>query len=393
MFWLVQMADGASLVLLSGHMNELGFSGVQISYVFATMAVAALISPLIVGWLADHFWPSQIMLGACYLIGTPILVIAWMQTEFLGFWLAMAGVALIRTPARMLSNVIVFHHFDAGSHYGQIRAWGTMGWIFVSWCLGAYLRLWEGWEPGAAHMGDALLVAAAISLLAGCYCLTLPHTPPKGRGASPLAFMSAFRLLRDRDFAVLVGIGVVSSAMSPFFYNFSFLFLTDVAEVGLAPSTASWVQSIGPIAEVLALLCLTLSLRRLGLKRVLLLGVGAQMLRFALFAVGEPVGLIVAAMSLHGLVFTFLFAGLAIAVEQRSSPENRASAQGLISFFGSGVGALVGNFIAGRAYDGLAIPGGGHDWELFFLFPACVLATGLIAFAVLFGDSVNSERS
>ena len=168
MFWLVQMADAAALVLLGGHMSALGFSGMQISSVYATMGVAALVSPFVAGWLADRFFPSQTMLGGCYLLLVPLLALAWQQSEFTPLWFIMAGVALLRTAARILSTVVAFHHLGDKNRFGQVRAWGTVGWIFISWCLSGYLRFWEGWDPGVHHMGDALLVAAGVSLITDC---------------------------------------------------------------------------------------------------------------------------------------------------------------------------------------------------------------------------------
>ncbi len=386
MFWLAQMADAASLVLLSGHMSALGFSGTQISFVYATMAIAALASPFVAGWLADRFFPSQAMLSGCYLLAVPILVIAWGQSEFTPFWFSMAGVALLRTPARTLSTVVAFHHLGDKTRFGQVRAWGTLGWICISWCLSGYLRLWESQAPGVSHMGDGLLVSAAVSLVAGLYCLSLPHTPPGNRDATSLGLGTSLRLLRDPTFVVLLGIGFVSSTMNPFFYNFSFLFLTEVGGVGLAPSMANMVQSLGQVGEVIVLLALGTSLRRFGIKRILLVGIAAQSLRFGLFVLGEPTWLMGAALSLHGFVFTFFVIGLAIAVDELSSADNRASAQGLMSLVRGGGGSLLGNYLAGTTYDRLALEGGGHDWAAFFTLPAVVTGVSLVIFGLLFRE-------
>ena len=229
-------------------------------------------------------------------------------------------------------------------------------------------------------------MAAVLSAVTGGYCLTLPHTPPGNAGAKSLDLFAGFRLLRRREFAVLAMFGFVSSLVGPFFYNFSFLFLTDAGETGFAPSTANWVQSLGQVAEVGVLLCLARSLRRLGIKRILLLGAGAQCLRFAIFAAGEPVWLVVAGMALHGMVFSCFFTGLAIAVDHLSDDENRASAQGLMAFVRGGIGSLSGNFLAGQAFDYYALPGGGHDWQQFFLIPTCVALAGVAAFGLFFRD-------
>ncbi|NKB71232.1 MAG: MFS transporter [Candidatus Latescibacteria bacterium] len=380
MFWLAQMADGASLVLLSGHMGQLGFSGAQISYVFSTTALAALVSPLVAGWLADRYWPSQRLLGACYLIGAPLLLLAWRQTEFWPFWGVMALFALVRLPGRTLTNVVAFYHLDQPERYGYLRVWGTVGWVFVSWCLSLYLHWWE-W----ARMGDALLLAAGLALVTGLYCWTLPHTPPASGQSQGWAFLGAFRLLRQRNFAVLTAIAFVSSAMSPFYYNFSFLFLTEAGGLGLQPSMGNWVQSLGQVAEVVVLLGLAASLRRWGMKRILLLGVGAQALRFAVFSLGQPLWLVVGAVALHGVIFTFLISGLTVAVENLGGGQMRARAQGLMTLVRSGVGALCGNFLAGWMYDSCVLEGGGHDWGTIFLLPACVTGAALVVFGVFFG--------
>ena len=261
-----------------------------------------------------------------------------------------------------------------------------MGWILISWCLSLYLRLWEGRDPTATRLGDGLLVAAFLYLVAGAYCFTLPHTPLGNRSQSPYAFLSALGLLRKRNFAVLMTISLLSTVLSPFFYNFSFLFLTDVRQIGLSPSTANWVMSLGQVSEIVVLLGLASSLRRLGLKRILLLGVAAQGLRFAIFAVGRPTWLVAGSQALHGVVFAFFYVGLVVAVEHLSEREYRASAQGLLTFTRSGVGALFGNFLAGQVYDHFALPGGGHAWHWIFLVPTCVAILGLTMFGLLFPE-------
>ena len=226
-----------------------------------------------------------------------------------------------------------------------------------------------------------------ISAICGLYCLSLPHTPPGNQQAGSLGFSASFRLLRNPAFVVLLAIGFVSSTMNPFFYNFAFLFLTEAQGVGLAPSTANWVQSLGQVAEVAVLLMLGTSLRRFGIKRILLVGIAAQSLRFALFALGEPAWLMAAAMSLHGFVFTFYAVGITIAVDEMSDVDNRASAQGLMSMIRGGAGSLLGNYLAGTTYDRLAMDGGGHEWTWFFLVPAMVTGVGLIAFGLVFRQS------
>lgn len=396
MFALTQMAEGAVMVLLSGHMGALGFSGKQISYVFATTALAALISPVVAGWLADRYWSGQRFLAGCQLASTPLLVAAWLQTGFAGFWTAMALFALIRLPTMTLTNVVAFYHLGRSERFGYVRVWGTVGWIAVSWALSLYLRLWE---DEASHLGDGLLVAAVIFAISGLYALSLPHTPPgaaagKAEAARrPYAFLSAFSLLRRRNFAIIVGIAFISSAASPFYRNFSFLFLIDPMELGLTPSVANWAQSLGQVVEIVVLLGLASSLRRLGLKRILLVGMAAQAVRYGAFALGHPSWLVISSIGVHGFIFTFFFIGLVIAAEQLSEPEHRGSAQGLLTFARGGIGALFGQALAGQVYDACALPAGGRDWAVIFAIPAAMTLLSLFLFALLFRDRPDTNAA
>ncbi|MFH1567826.1 MAG: MFS transporter, partial [Gemmatimonadota bacterium] len=308
---------------------------------------------------------------------------------FPGFWVAMALFALIRLPAMTLTNVVAFYHLGRSERFGYVRVWGTIGWIAVSWALSLYLRLWEN---QTAHLGDGLLVAAVIFAVSGLYSLTLPHTPPGaasgsgGAPARPYAFVSAFGLLRQRNFAIITGIAFISSAVSPFYYNYSFLFLTDAAALNLSPSTANLAQSLGQLVEIVVLLGLASSLRRLGLKRILLIGIGAQAVRFSAFALGGPPWLVIGSIGVHGFIFTFFFIGLVIAVEELSQPEYRASAQGLLTFARGGIGSLFGQMAAGRVYDACALPGAGHHWAPIFAIPAVTTLFTLALFATLYRE-------
>lgn len=376
MFAFSSMILGAQGMLLSGHMGALGFSGQQISYVSASWALAALCSPLVAGWLADRFWPSQRFAGWCYLLCAPLLVWGWMQAEFVGLWAAMALFCLIYLPTRSLANVIALHHLGDFRRFGQVRVWGTIGWIAVSWGLSLYLELRGG---GEGYLGDGLMLAAVLCAIAGVYAFTLPHTPPGSGSSAGTSLTSAFSLLRKRGFAVLVITAFASALTGPFAFNFGFLFLIDPGRLGLSPGTANMLLSLAQVSEVFTMLLLTGTLRRLGLRWTIFAGLVAQALRLVCFSAADSLWVMVVAQCLQGVAFTFFAIGSTVAVDRLSPVQMRASAQGLLVVINSGMGALVGHFTAGRCYDYLALPGGGHDWGSFFLWPGIfTLATALL---------------
>jgi len=381
--YLLQFAVlGAQTILLAGHMRHLGFDGSQISWVYATGALAAMVSPLVAGWLADHLLPTQRIMGLCYLACAPVLVYAYQQTSFVSLWAAMLLFHFVHVPTMGLSNVVALYHQPDSRRIGFVRAWGTAGWVAISWALSLHLHFWEAWQPEGNHLGDGLLVAAMLALLTGIYCLTLlPHPPPGRSVRQPLAFLNGFRLLfESRPFLVLFAVSFVVSMMRPFFYNLGFLFFSDPVGLGLDSSLSTAVMGLGQIVEIGAMLILAASLRVLGSRWTIFLGAASLALRFGAFSLGDPAWFVIAAQGLHGVGFTFFTMGSIIAVEALASPEHRASAQGLLVFVNSGIGALVGHWLTGVTYDHHENAAGDHDWSGIFLIPTvgCLLACVLL---------------
>ena len=385
---------GAWAVLIAGHMRNLGFTDPQINYVYLTTAIGAMLSPLIAGWIADRFLPNQIFTGSVHLVGAVILFIAWRQNTFAALWTAVFVYAILYMPTIALTNGVAFHHMKAAKNFGYIRVWGTIGWICINWFMSAYLRFWENRAPDVPHIGDCLLVAAAISALMGLYCFTLPNTPPSKEAKNPYAFLEALKLTSNRNFAVLLVISFIVAIELPFYYNLTFLFLTESgAGVGLSDSTANFAMSLGQVGEVALMLLLAPSLKHIGMRGTIFLGILAWPVRYAIFAIGQPWWLVVAAQTLHGICYSFFFVGGMIAVERLSHKDIRASAQGLIVFATNGVGMLIGSLVAGHVADYFLTPNVGHTWWKIFMVPIVVTIVAAVAFIALFKEKRYQDDS
>lgn len=378
---------GSWAVLIAGHMQNLGFTGKQISYVFGTTAFGSIVSPLIAGWIADRFVSAQWFAALSHFLGGVLMLVAWKQSSFLPMWTAIVVYALLYMPTIALTNAISFRHMGDSKKFGNIRVWGTLGWIAINWILSLYLRYWENRDAVAAHAGDFLVFTAALSFLMGLYCLSLPNTPPSREAKNPYAFLEAFALTRNRNFAVLLIISFVVAIELPFYYNLTYLFLTESGHgVGLAGSSANFAMSLGQVAEVLVMLLLFPSIRKLGTRWTIFIGILAWPVRYTVFAIGYPAWLVVASQTLHGICFSFFFVGGMIAVERLSPKDIRASAQALLIFATNGVGMLVGHFVSGRVHDYFALADGGHDWAKIFIVPIAITIVAAIAFIFLFNE-------
>ncbi len=385
---------GSWAVLVAGHMKNLGFTDPQINLVYLTTAIGAMLSPLIAGWIADRFLPNQIFTGCVHLAGGALLYFAWQQKDFAALFGVILAYAVLYMPTIALTNAIAFYHMKDSKNFGAIRVWGTLGWIFINWAMSAYLAYWEKQSPGVSHVGDCLLAAALLSVVMGVYCLTLPNTPPAKHAKNPYAFLEALKLCANRNFAVLLVISFIVAIELPFYYNLTFLFLTETGTgVGLPESRANFAMSLGQIAEVALMLLLAPSLKYLGMRATIFLGILAWPVRYAIFAIGEPTWLVVAAQTMHGICYSFFFVGGMIAVERLAHKDVRASAQGLIVFATNGVGMLLGSLLAGQIAGYFFEAGKGHNWAMIFLVPIAVTIIAAIAFMALFNERQFQEDS
>jgi MFS family permease len=130
--------------------------------------------------------------------------------------------------------------------------------------------------------------------------------------------------------------------------------------------------------------------RRLGVKKMLLVGMAAWSARYLLFAFGAEgpvVWMLYGGILLHGICYDFFFVTGQIYVDRAAPPDLRASAQGFIAFVTLGAGMFIGSLVSGRIVDAYATPGG-HAWDRIWLVPAAGAAAVLLLFAFFFsGES------
>jgi len=220
----------------------------------------------------------------------------------------------------------------------------------------------------------------------GLFSLALPHTPPhaagKRLGARDVLGLDALSLLKDHAFAVFILGSFLLCIPLQFYYTFTNPFLN---EIGM--QNAASKMTLGQFFEIGFMLLLPLALVRLGVKRILLLGMAAWALRYVLFAYGNAgslVWMLYIGIILHGVCYDFFFVTGQIYVDQRASVGIRAAAQGLLAFITQGVGLFIGSLASGPVVDAFRTAGGGHDWRAIWLVPAAGAAAILVLFAILF---------
>jgi MFS family permease len=215
----------------------------------------------------------------------------------------------------------------------------------------------------------------------GIQAFSLPHTPPRKEGVKPWAFLEALKMLKDRNFLVFIIIAFVVATELMFYYILTAPFLTS-EKIGVSSTILPWVMTIAQVAEIFVLaFLLPYLIARIGIRKILTLGILAWPLRYIIFAIGQPSWLVIASLALHGFCFVFFFAAAFIYVDTVAPRDIRHSAQSLITLVTYGVGNYIGSLFAGWVHD-LFTKNEVTNWTNVFLVP-CFL-TVLCAFVFLF---------
>jgi nucleoside transporter len=364
---------GTWVITLGTYMLEsLNFSGRQVGMVYATNAIAATLSPVIMGVLADKLFASNRLMIILHFMGGCCLLGAFYSTEFGQFYGWMLGFNLCYVPTFNLCTSLSFHHLkEPKQDFPIIRVWGTIAWIVTSVML-SYFAMEDRATP--------LLIGAIGSFILTLYNFTLPHTPPQpGLNLAALRSPEFQALVKDRSLIVLVVATLLICFSSTFYYSFVNPFLN---EVGVSNAAAK--MSIGQVFEILVVLSMPWVFRKLPLRTILFWGFVAWGTRYFAFAFGRPedwsMSLIYLGIAVQGIAFSWVQLAAQLYVDSRVPNYLRATAQGIVTFANYGVGAFIGSMLAGEIVSRYASDAGGqHDWTTIFLFPAvagCFVALG-----------------
>ncbi len=367
--------------------NNLGATGSQIGMAFSTQSWGAIIAPFVIGLIADRYFNAERILGLLHLLGALLMYQMYVSVDFTAFYPYVLAYMITYMPTLALVNSIAFRQMENPSEeFSKIRVWGTIGWIAAGLVI-SYLFSWDA--PDAISSGllkNTFIMSAGFSLLLGVFSFTLPATPPgiaKGEKLllKDILGLDALRLLKDRNFAVFFFSSVLICIPLAFYYQNANPFLS---EMGVANPTGK--MTIGQVSEVGFMLLLPIFLSRYGIKKTLLFGMLAWVLRYLMFAFGnneELVVMLLLGIALHGICYDFFFVSGQIYTDSKAGDKFKSSAQGMITLATYGVGMLVGFWVAGQITDFYVLEGG-HDWSGIWVVPAGFALLVFFAFMLTF---------
>lgn len=391
MMFLNYVIWGAWYVTITTYLTEtLKFSGTEAGAVFGTAALASMISPFFIGLVADRFFNTEKVLAVLHLLGAAILFFVTQATSFSSVYALMLLYCLCYFPTIGLTNSLTLRQLtDAGGQFPFIRMFATIGWIAIGVTIG-YLNVQK--------TATQFMLAAGVSLAMSAFCLTLPHTPPGGKGqkitAGSLLGLDALVMLKKRSYLVFVVASVLACIPLTFYFSFTGKYLD---EIGV--SNVAGKMTLGQLSEVGVMLLMPLIFRKITVRGVFILGLACWSLRYGLLAYGNPgagIWMFYLAILLHGFCFDFFFMTGQLYTDQEAPPHLRGTAQGFLTFLTYGVGMFIGSVLSGVALDFFTTTptaGGAatHDWTSFWIGCGGGAAVILILVALFFQTRAKIE--
>ncbi len=336
MMFLEFMLWASWYVPIGGYMNGvLHFDGWQIGLIMATTAIGAIVSPMFVGYVADRLFATERILAVLHLLGGACLLLSSRATTFPALFALLIINALCFMPTMALCNSLSFRNIDDPNRFSRIAVWGTIGWICSGWTVDLLL--------GGAESGRFFFLAGGGAIAMGLYCLTLPHTPPKGAesGSGDVMGLEAIKLFLDPSFLVFALCAFLISIPLSFYFVWGHAFLTETNR-----PVPTLLMTLSQFSEIVVMIIMPWFIGRYGLKTVLTIGMSAWAVRYVFFATGS-FPLVILGLLVHGFCYCFVFVAAFIYVSKKAPTEISASAQSLIGLLMWGVGMLVGTQLAG----------------------------------------------
>ena len=374
--WLISL--GAYLIV------TLGFSGGQVGSIYATMGVAALFMPGLMGIVADRWLNAERLYGVLHLAGAALLFWASTVRDYDTLYVIMLLNAMVYMPTIALNNAISYRVLEQRGlnvirTFPPIRVWGTIGFIVAMWMVDL-----AGWTRSELQ----LYISAGAAVFLGLYGFTMPSCPPARdvakKSLAQALGLDAFVLFRRRQMLVFFVFAMMLGAALQITNAFGGAFLADFADThpgSFGVEHPNILISISQISETLFILTIPFFLQRFGIKIVMLLSIFAWVFRFGLFALGDPgagLWMLVLSMIIYGMAFDFFNISGSLFVDREAEPTIRASAQGLFMVMTNGLGAFFGSMAAGAVVDHFTI-GGVRDWpSIWFTFAAYALVLGIL---------------
>jgi NHS family xanthosine MFS transporter len=369
------------------------WDGTQFGAIFSTMGIASIFMPTLCGIIADRWMNAEKLYGILHILGGLTLIyVPQINNPSSFFWVILVAM-IFYMPTIALSNSVAYNalksnNLDVVKDFPPIRVWGTIGFIVAMWITNL---------TGNKASENQFYIAAIAAIALGIYSFSLPKCKPQHNTQNNQSFvdligLSSFKLFANYKLALFFVFSMFLGAALQLTNAYGDVFLDDFkhqAEYAdsFVVKYSTIIMSISQISETLFILAIPFFLKKFGIKQVMLFSMLAWVLRFGLFAFGNPTDglwMIIMSCIVYGMAFDFFNISGSLFVETSTNSTIRSSAQGLFMMMTNGFGAVFGSITSGYLIDHYFTSETGKDWHNIWLTFAIYALIIAVLFALLF---------
>ncbi len=393
---------GAWLITIGTYcVNAKHWSFPEFGAIFSTLAIASIFMPPIIGIIADKWMNAEKLYGILHILyGLVLFYVPFVNDPNTLYYVILVAM-IFYMPTISLSNstsYIILKNFgyDVVKVFPPIRVWGTIGFIVAMWMTNL---------TGSKANANQFIIGGVGAIILGLYAFTLPKCPPlksisKNANWTEQLGLNAFKLFANYKMALFFIFSMLLGAALQLTNMYGDQFLDNFSRIpayadSIVVKYSTIIMSISQISETLFILTIPFFLKRFGIKQVMLFSMLAWVLRFGLFAYGNPADglwMIILSCIVYGMAFDFFNISGSLFIETSTDATIRSSAQGMFMMmtngFGAYLGSIVSSYIIGKYF---ILSDGSTNWTSTWLsFAVYALVVGIL-FLVLFKHKHDSK--
>lgn len=358
--------------------QELKFTDARIGWIQSQLTAGIIVTPLFMTYLADRWLSNRSLLGVLYAMSGAGLFLTTKVETFSGTLLVFALFAFGFAATIPVLNGLCLGVLDKTAatqqtRYHHVRLWGTFGFMIPSVVLFFVFSRPQVSTVWALYLGAILAILGVITISG------LPGRETGAANPQSLPTKEVLRIFSKPPVRGLIIATFLLSVASGAFFTFYPLYL---GRLGIPTRWIGLIVNIGVVVEVGFMLAAGWLQRRLGFRRIMLMALGAGVIRMSLVAMFPSAVVAVATQVLHGPMILAVILVPILFLNEQAGDHNRNSIQGLYTMLCRGLSRVIGPPLAGY----ISILGGSEQGGIAGLRLVFALGAGItmIAFMVTF---------
>lgn len=340
--------------------EERGLSAAQIGVLMSLLQVMRIFGPNVWGWVADHRSQRVAVLRVTSLAAVISFCGMFFGQTFAYFFAVMVIVNLFTSAQGPLSEALMLSAMRGDlTHYGRLRLWGSVGFIFSVMAAGQLLD----WYSVELMPWLALIMLAMVSVVT----LRMREEAPIVHRSDSPSVMSVLRKREVWSFFTSTFLMVAAHASLYVYYS---LYLS---QIGYSKTVIGLMWSLGVIAEIIFFFYQEPLFKRFGVKNLMFVSLAIGVIRFLMIAFGaQSLVLLLIAQVLHAATFGVHHSSSVATLQRWFSGPLQARGQALFISISYGLGGTLGGLLLSACWDTFGA-------QLVYVIAALMSGCGLVA--------------